>query len=302
MNTKVVLRRLAAAGAIAALGAVGVMAGVGAAAADTVGPAKGSSSAVDFSREVSGFKLVNGKVPNGETITITNRVNRKLAWLIYYVKDTHPSCMQAVPNTSVWTVSGKTYTNDPNHAGTQRPSEVTSGLGWTQIKPPGANSWESVTWTQDYLLMCDVGALNTGGLQYSTTWVGDQGSHPNVGPTVDVTPGVPGISVNPKDAIVNNDVQITIKNPDGRPGDKVVLTSDGKTLDGCGNLELDGNRRVTCTWVPKKAGKYPLKAVISSEEPVTVTDTVHIAENPASGSVGMDTGSIYTGSLGDLVG
>ncbi|MBY4569469.1 hypothetical protein ACN95_05430 [Gordonia sihwensis] len=307
LKTKIVLRRLAAAGAIAALGAVGVMSGSGAADADTVGPAKGSSSAVNFSREISGLKLVDGKVPNGEVITVTNRLDRKLAWLIYWVKDTHPTCMEAVPNTSVWKVSGKTYTNNPNVSGAMKPDEFSSGPGWAKIDAPAANSWESIAWSQDYLLKCDVGVLNTGGLQYSTTWVGDDGDHPNVGPNIEVTRGVPGISVNPKDAMADNDVEITVKNPDGRPGDKVVLTSDGKSLDGCGNLELDGDRRVSCTWVPKKAGTYPLRAVISSAEPVTVTENVYVSASPASGSLGgslgsgsagMDTGSIYTGSLG----
>lgn len=298
MNTTSVLRRFAAVAAIAALGATTALAGAGVADAETVGPATGSSAAVDFSRTVSGAKIVSGAVPNGEVVTVTNKLNRKLAWLIYYVKDTHPTCMVPVPNTSVWTVSGKTYTNNPSHSGIQTPSEFSSGSGWAQIKPGAANSWESITWSQDYLLNCMPGPLNTGGVEYDTTWVGDQGSHPNIGPNLTLTPGVPGILVAPQDASVANEVMITVKNPDGKAGDRVDLTSNGKTLDGCGNLELNATRIVTCTWIPKKAGKYPLKAVISSDPAATVTGSVYVSD---SGTGSLGSGSSDTGSLNGLL-
>lgn len=299
MNIKSTLRRFAMVGAIAAMGAAGSLVGAGAADADTVGPARGSSDAVNWEREVSGPKLVNGNIANGEVITVTNRLNRKLAWLVYSVQDTHPTCMRPVPNTSVWKASGQTFTNNPNVEGTQRPSEVTSGPGWVKVDAPGANSWEGITWTQDYLLLCNTGELNTGGLEYSTTWVGDKGDHPFVGPKINVTPGVAGISIAPREAMTNNDVMVTVKNPDGRAGDRVVLTSGGKAVEGCGNLELDDNRMVTCTWVPRKAGNYTLKAVISSDKPITVTNSVQVDEAPGSGSLGE--GSSDTGSLNGIL-
>lgn len=71
-------------------------------------------------------------------------------------------------------------------------------------------------------------------------------------------------------------------------------------IAGCGNLALDGNRHAACTWVPAKSGEYPLKAEIGGDDPVTVTGRVHVADNPGAGSVDlpMDSGSVYTGSLG----
>ncbi|MGB3604976.1 hypothetical protein [Gordonia sp. (in: high G+C Gram-positive bacteria)] len=303
MNPTNALRRFAAGAAIVAVGATTALSGAGAASADTVGPATGSSDAVNFSRTVSGAKVVGGAIPNGEVITVTNTLNRKLGWLIYYVKDTHPTCMQAVPNTAVWTVSGKTYTNNPNHPGIQKSGEFSDGPGWAQIKPAAVNSWESIKWSQDYFLNCSVGTLNTGGVEYDTTWVGDKGNHPNVGPNLTLTPGIPGIVAAPQDASVANEVMITVKNPDGKAGDRVALTSNGKTLDGCGNLELTANRMVTCTWVPKKSGNYPLKAVISSDPAVTVTGSIYVSDSGA-GSLGggsSDTGSLngilFTGSV-----
>ncbi|MGB3696107.1 MAG: hypothetical protein WBA05_01610 [Gordonia sp. (in: high G+C Gram-positive bacteria)] len=313
MRNPNVLKRAAAAAAVAVMGAAAALSGAGAAAADSVGPVSGSSDAVNFTRTVSGVKLVNGAIPNGEVVTVSNKLNRKLAWLIYYVKDTHPTCMKAVPNTSVWKVSGKTYTNNPSGEGTYKGSEFTSGPGWAQIKPAAANSWESIEWSQDYLLTCATGPLNTGGLQWSSTWAGESGNNkPNVGPTINVTPGVASVSATPQDAMAKNDVMLTVKNPDGLPGDKVTLTSKGKTLDGCGNLELDENRIVTCIWVPKRKGDYPLKAVIASQPPVTVTGSVYVSPAPVSGSMsggsldgslgGGDSGSLSSGSLGDLIG
>lgn len=272
--------------------------------ADTVGPAVGQSDAVSYERSVSGDTLVGGLVSTGDVITVTNKLQRKLAWLVYYVKDTHPNCLEAVPNTSTWKVSGKTYTNNPDAAGTHSPGEVTSGPGWVQIKPPAANSWEAnpLIWTQDYLVKCTTGPLNSGGLEWSTTWIGESGNNkPFIGPNLTVNAGRPSISVAPSDPTVANDVRLTIKHPEGSPGAPVTLTSDGKTLPGCGNLTLNGNRQVTCTWVPTKSGEYPLKAVIGGAEPATVTGRVHVADGPGGSSAGlpgMDSGSVYTGSLG----
>lgn len=299
---KLKLPRLAA-----ALTATALFAGLGStltaavAAADTVGPVKGNSDAVAFERSVSGTNLVNGKISTGDVITVNNTLRRYSGWLVYWVKDVHPTCMEPVPNTSTWKVSGKTYTNNPEAEGTKVSSEVISGAGWVQIKPPGANSWEAtpLVWTQDYLVKCSAGSLNTGGVEWSSTWAFEKGnSHPNAGPTLQVGAGRPSITVNPSDAKVANEVTITVRHPEGLPGDPVALTSDGKTLPGCGNLTLDGDRKTTCTWKPSKAGDYPLKAVIGAVDPVTVTGNVSVADNPMadSGSLGLSGGSFDYGS------
>lgn len=296
------LRRTATLLSVAATMAAGSTALAPVSHADIVGPVTGSSDAVSFSRSVSGTDVVNGRISTGDVITVTNQLNRKLAWQVYYVKDLHPTCMEAIPETSTWKVSGKTYTNNPNVEGTKAPSEVTSGPGWVQIKPPAANSWAAapLVWTQDYLVKCGAGELNTGGLTWDTTWAGEKGANnPNVGPKLQVGAGRPSITATPADPTVGSDVKITVRHPEGTPGQPVTLTSDGKTLPGCGNLVLDGNRHVTCTWVPTKSGEYPLKAVIDGTPPATVAGRVHVADGPGTGSTpGLDSGSVYTGSLG----
>lgn len=294
----------AAAAALVVTGAPGIS------AADMVGPINGESDAASFQRSVSGPSLVGGTVARGDVVTITNKLSRKMAWLVYSIKDTHPTCFEAVPNTSTWKVNGKTYTNDPEGEGTKAPGEFSSGAGWAMIDAPGANSWQAdpLIWTQDYLVgsSCELGPLNSGGLEWSTTWAFESGNtRPFVGPMLNVVAGRPSITINPTDALAANDVFLTVSHPEGVPGAPVVLTIDGKTVDGCGNLKLDGNRRVTCTWVPKKKGDYTVKAVVGTDSPVTITQKVHINDSPA-GSLGalpgLDSGSLYTGSLGGLSG
>lgn len=234
---------------------------------------------------------MNGTVAVGDIVTVTNQLHRKAAWLVTSVKDTHPTCMEAVPNTSTWKVSGKTYTNNPAVDGTQVPGEVSSGPGWVRLKPGAGWAATPLIWTQDYRVKCGAGEVNTGGLEWATTWVGESGNNKaNVGPVLRVDPGRPSISVSPTDATVANDVRLTIRHPEGLPGMPVVLTTNGKTLPGCTNLALNGDREVTCTWVPTRAGTYPLKAVIGSSDPVTVNGQVQVTN--------AGTGSLDTGSLG----
>ncbi|MGI6795583.1 hypothetical protein [Gordonia sihwensis] len=183
-------RTVAVVGSCAAAAALAGI-GTGAAAADTVGPVSGENDTVSFQRSVEGATLVDGKVKVGDTVTVTNRIDRKMLWLVYSVRDNHPSCLQAVPNTSVWTVSGGTYTNNPDGPGTKKPNEVTSGDGWVMIDATGGGSWEAkpLIWTQDYVVTCAPGTLNTGGLQWSTTNAFEKNNNkPDVGPTITVVP------------------------------------------------------------------------------------------------------------------
>ncbi|WP_238526287.1 hypothetical protein [Gordonia neofelifaecis] len=115
------------------------------------------------------------------------------------MRDNHPSCLEAVPNTSVWTVSGKTYTNNPDGSGTKKPNEVTSGEGWVKIAASGGGSWQAtpLVWTQDYVVNCSPGELNTGGVQWSTTNAFEKNNNKaNVGPIITVerapSPGTGG--------------------------------------------------------------------------------------------------------------
>ncbi|GEE02018.1 hypothetical protein nbrc107696_24640 [Gordonia spumicola] len=187
--TSTVTRRLAAVTATAGILAAAGIAGAGAASAEEVGPGKGSTNAATISRTVSGDDLVGGSIPTGSRITITNTVTRTLGWLIYSVRDNHPSCLQPVDQTSVWKVSGGTYTNNPDGAGTKKPSEVTTGDGWVQIKASGASSWQAtpLVWSQDYIVACDPGDLNTGGVETtSTNLIGGTKAN-DIGPAITVT-------------------------------------------------------------------------------------------------------------------
>lgn len=304
------LVRRAATAVVTAAVAASLVGAPPAAHADVVGPVSGQSDAASFQRSVDGPTLVRGEVERGDVVTITNKLTRFGAWLIYWVKDTHPTCLEAVPNTSTWTVNGKTYTNRLDGPGTKVPGEFSSGPGWAMIDPPAANSWQAdpLIWTQDYLVgsSCELGPLNSGGLEWDSTWVGESGStRPYVGPMLTVIAGRPSITINPTDAMAANDVQITVKHPEGRPGSSVDLTIDGAIVDGCANLTLDANRRVTCTWVPKRKGDYTVRAVVGGSNPTTIVQKVHVSESPGgsvSGLPGLDTGSAYTGSLGGLSG
>lgn len=197
---KTLLRRTITAGAATSIALAGATLGAPASHAETVGPATGSSDAVDVSRSVSSPALVDGKIAQGSTITIENKVERKLAWLVYWVKDTHPSCLVPVDYSSIWKVSGSTYSNDPT-SGNYKPNEFTSGDGWSQIKPWGANSWAAtpLVWPQQYTVTCAPGELATGGLEWDSTWAFESGNkQPNLGPTITVVESTgPGTNPNP---------------------------------------------------------------------------------------------------------
>ncbi|MGB3708567.1 hypothetical protein [Gordonia sp. (in: high G+C Gram-positive bacteria)] len=166
----------------AALAFAGVTAG--SASAETVGPVSGENDTMKFQRSVSGDAIQGTTVHVGDTITVTNRIDRKLAWMLYSVKDVHPTCMEAVPETSVWTVSGKTYRNVPG--GPNYKNEITSGPGW--VKVTGGTAWTPpLVWSQDYIVNCDPGDLNTGGVEWKSTNEFEKNrAHPDAGPSLTV--------------------------------------------------------------------------------------------------------------------
>ncbi|NLG46992.1 hypothetical protein [Gordonia sp. (in: high G+C Gram-positive bacteria)] len=179
---------------VAAGAAVFTLAGAfaGVAGAETVGPATGESNSMKFQRSVSADAIVDGKVRVGDTITVTNRFDRKVGWTLSEVTDTHPTCFEAVPQTSVWTVSGKTYNNIVGSPGYK--NEFTSGAGWTKLDPPLLWGADPLIWTQDYVVNCEVGDLHTGGVAWkSSNALEDKNKFPDAGPTITVvkssTPG-----------------------------------------------------------------------------------------------------------------
>ncbi|AUH70427.1 MULTISPECIES: Ig-like domain-containing protein [Gordonia] len=262
----------------------------GAAGAETMTPVTGGNDTVSFSRTVGSAALVDGKVKVGDTVTITNRIDRKLGWLVYSVRDNHPSCMKAVPNTSVWTVSGGTYTNNPDGPGTKKPNEVTSGDGWVMIDATGGGSWEAkpLIWTQDYTVECAPGTLNTGGLQWSTTNVFEKNNNQsNVGPTITVETPAPktasatAVSVTPAPkAGETSTVKATVTaGGSGATGGTVEFFNNGASI-GTGTVAAGV---ATTNWKPAAGGAYSLKAVYSGTATIeasnaTITGTVAAAD------------------------
>lgn len=181
---------IAGASAIAMATGMAATLGMGASNAASVSSDKIAGNAMSFTRTVSGDALVDGKITVGEEITITNTIERKLSWLLYWAQDNHPACLVPVENTSVWTVSNKIYSNSGNaDDGTiQKASEVTSGEGWVKIDATGGNSWNAspLIWAQNYTVTCNPGSLNTGGLQWDSTLLGGSENKADVGPTITV--------------------------------------------------------------------------------------------------------------------
>ncbi|WP_024794572.1 hypothetical protein [Tomitella biformata] len=196
MTSSKLHRILGAGGAIALAAGMAATLGMGAAQAESISSDEIDASSITFTRTVAGDAVVNGEVTTGDEIQITNTINRKLLWLVYSAQDNHPTCIEAVPNTSAWTVGGKTYSNsgDTEDGTIQKPDEVTTGEGWAKIDAAGISSWEAtpLTWTQTYTVNCDPGTLNTGGLQSDST--GGKDNKADVGPTITVKakPVIPG--------------------------------------------------------------------------------------------------------------
>lgn len=193
MTSSKLHRVLAASGAIALASGMAATIGMGAANAESLSSGEVNATSVSFTRTISGDTLVNGEVTVGDQIQITNTVNRKLAWLVYWVQDNHPTCLQPVANSSTWDVGGAVFSNSgvAEDGTTQKSEEFSTGDGWTRIDAEGGNSWQAtpLTWTQSYTVTCDPGALNTGGLQWDTTnAVDNDKTKANVGPTITVKP------------------------------------------------------------------------------------------------------------------
>ncbi|EGD56596.1 Ig-like domain-containing protein [Gordonia neofelifaecis] len=260
--------------------------GIGTAAADTMTPVTGSNDTVSFSRTVGGAAVNNGTVTVGDRITVTNRIDRKMAWLVYSVRDNHPTCLEAVPNTSVWTVSGGTYTNDPDGTGTKKPNEVTSGDGWVKIAASGGGSWQAtpLIWRQDYTVTCAPGALNTGGLQWSTTNAFEKNNNrANVGPSITVVAPAPkatsstAVSVTPAPKAGETSTVKAVVNVDGSgaTGGTVEFFNNGTSL----GTATVATGVATVTWKPSAGGAYSLKAVYSG------TPTTNGSTGTISGTV-----------------
>lgn len=177
MRSGLMRRSLAAASATVMAGAALVVGGAGVASA-APGTASGSKGGVSYVRTVS------DNVPTwGDTITINNRMTRgSNLWLIYWIEDVKPACLEYVDGSATWVVGTSTYTEATN------PNEVTDLPTSTKIDAPAANSWQPpVSFSAQYRVNCNVGSLNTGGPRWNTTnAINGSADFSTNGPTINV--------------------------------------------------------------------------------------------------------------------
>lgn len=251
-------KALAGLGAGAALMTTGLVAGP--VAADTVSAPEVSDSTAKAVRTVGGAAVSNGAVTVGDTVTITNTVTRKGIYLVYFVRDQHPQCLDPVPNSSEWTVSGKTYTNKDGANG------FSQGEDWVRIDSAG---WQAtpLVWKQDYVVNCPVGPLNTGGLSWSVNLLASPSVKNDIGPTLQVKAA-------PVKEASSTSVSVAPAPKEGDPSTITATVTSGGSAVTAGTVEFFNNGtkigsdsvsngKASITWRPSAAGSYTLKAVYS---------------------------------------
>ena len=183
MSQGTMRRALAAASATAMAGAALVVGGAGVASAATA-----TEKGMTATRTVSNVSPVHG-----ETIKVTTEVKRSgsNAWLLYWIKDHRDPCLSYVPDSLAWTVSGKAYNKANNWNGAW--DDVTIGQNFVEINPFAANSWiPPVVATADYVVNCDAGPIDSGGVSWDSTWFalvppqGGEVNKPQLGPQINV--------------------------------------------------------------------------------------------------------------------
>lgn len=238
---------VAAASATAMVGAALAVGGAGAASAEPVS-ASGSKEGVSYNRTVSDDAPVWG-----EEISITNRVTRgSNLWMVYWIEDVKPACLEYVPGSTTWTVSGKTYTQASN------PNEVYVTDTSTKIDPPLADSWTPpIDFTAKYRVLCDAGKLNTGGPKWETTWVAGAADFSSNGPSINVRRAYTSLFLqavgNPQ---LGDSVSLRVDAPEVPNGGVVTFTADGAAI-GTGVVN-DG--QATAQWTPSTTGTKQIAA------------------------------------------
>lgn len=242
-------RVLAAASATAMAGTALVVGGAGVSQAAPTAPAKGSQGGVSYERTVSESSPVWG-----DEITITNKVTRGSNWWqVYWIEDVKPDCLEYIPGSTTWSVSGKTYTEASN------PGEVFVSPGSTKIDPPLANSWAPpITFSAGYRVTCAAGPLPTGGPKWNTTnAISGAADFSSNGPTIDVRRmGTSVWLAKPVDPEVGQKVTLRA-NTEGVPDGGVVSFSvDGAPV---GTGPVSGGQ-ATLEWTPTTAGAKQVTA------------------------------------------
>lgn len=288
MKSSMMRSSLAAASATVMAGAALVAGGTGVASAAPVS-ASGSQGGVSYERTVS------ENAPTwGDTITVTNRLTRGAnAWLIYWIEDVKPACLEYVDGSATWVVGGTTYTQ------ASKPNEVSVTPTSTKIDAPAANSWQPpVNFSAQYRVNCNAGSLNTGGPKWNTTnAINGSANFSTNGPTINIQRKPTTVFLN---AAVNPQVgqQITLKaNTTGVPeGQSVTFTVDGSPV---GTAVVSGDS-ASLPWTASSAGVKQVQASfgqtgthggsVSQVRPVTVsaanvdsTTTLEVQGTPTVG-------------------
>lgn len=274
-------RRIAAAVSALALAAGIVAVGSGTANAETKTGTIAEGRSAKVTRSIESTSLTStGQIPYGSTITVTYRIDRHLAWLIYWIKDTHPECMKVVPNRSKWDAAGSKAANYTLADHTRIDNEFTSGPGWAMLDAYAANSWQAtpMTWSQDYTVECDSGSLATGGVEWDSTLVGGAEVHPNIGPTILITKADTSTTVS-----VPSGVKASVQTTLTAAVNKIDATGqvefyNGATYLGAGQL-TDGDASIK--WTPSAAGNYGIVAKYTGDRKFKESTSV-----ASSGSIG----------------
>ncbi|MFN3600410.1 MAG: Ig-like domain-containing protein [Dietzia sp.] len=248
----------------------------------------------------------------GDTVTITNRLTRgSNLWLVYWIEDVTPACLEYVDGSASWTVGSTTYTQ------ASHPDEVVVTPTSTRIDPPGANSWQPpVDFSANYRVNCDAGSLNTGGPKWNTTnAINGAADFSTSGPTVSVQRRATTVFLN---APVNPQVgqQITLRaDTAGVPdGQSVTFTVDGAPV---GTGVVSGGS-AALQWAATTAGVKQVQASFgqttthggsqSETRPVTVsavneasTTTLTVAGTPTVGQAADLTATVTPAGAGGTV-
>lgn len=242
-------RALAAASATAIAGAALVVDGAGVSQAAPTAPAKGSQGGVSYERTVSESSPVWG-----DEITITNKVTRgSNLWQVYWIEDVKPDCLEYIPGSTTWSVSGKTYTEASN------PGEVFVSPGSTKIDPPLANSWAPpITFSAAYRVTCAAGPLPTGGPKWNTTnAISGAANFSSNGPTIDVRRmGTSVRLAQPVNPEVNQQVTLRATTNNVPDGGVVSFSVDGVPV---GTGPVSGGQ-ATLEWTPTTVGTKQVTA------------------------------------------
>lgn len=290
MRNRTIRRAVAGASATVMAGAALVVGGAGVVSAAPVS-ANGSKGGVSYERTVS------DNAPTwGETITISNRLTRGAnAWLIYWIEDVKPACLEYLDGSATWTVGDTTYTQ------ASKPNEVSVTPTSTRIDPPAANSWQPpVNFSAKYRVNCKSGPLNTGGPKWnSTNAVNGAADFSTNGPSITIQRKPTTVFLN---ALVNPQVgqSVTLKadTTSVPEGQSVTFTVDGSPV---GTGVVNGGS-ATLLWTATSAGVKQVQASfaqtdthggsLSQTRPVTVsaanvdsTTNLDVQGDPAVGQV-----------------